>query len=93
MTQGNGTFRSPKSHSSNAHAQPFSELRCIILGLNLRLVLYSICAKALMRLCGCVGAPEPSLFAYAISNIKTQLSGCACLYNKNVAVIMKKKIR
>ena len=24
---------------------------------------------------------------------KTQLSGCACLYNKNVAVKMKKKIR
>ena len=26
-------------------------------------------AKALARLCGCVGSPEPSLVAYAISTI------------------------
>ena len=149
--------------SSNAHAQPYSGVRCLILGVNLRLFLYYVCARALVRLRGCAGAPEPSLFAYAISTIipcagsnnayvswqykalkeqimhsfydnaayaiiiiiikknkihtfhdnaaqvkkrtnnasfkeihstapaKTQLSGWACPYNKNVAVLMKKK--
>ena len=30
---------------------------------------------------------------YSTASAKTQLSGCACLYNKNMVVIMNKKIR
>ena len=65
---GNGTFRPPQSHSSNARAQPSSGDRSLILSLNLRLVLYYICAKVLVRLRGCAFA-DPSLFAYSIRSI------------------------
>ena len=61
-----GTFRPPKTHSSHAHAQPSSWARCLIFGRTLRLLPTSRVriAKALVRLRGCAGSPEPSLVAY-----------------------------
>ena len=57
-------FSSSVAHLSNTHAQPSSGVRCLIF--------HSSCvrtAKALTRLSGCAGSPEPSLVAYVISTI------------------------
>ena len=66
MSRDYGYFRPPKTHSSNAHAQPSGGARCQIFGRTLRLLpFFSVqTAKALARLRGCVGSPEPSLVAY-----------------------------
>ena len=57
------------THSSNVHAHPSSGARCLIFGRTLRLLPNFTCvrtAKALARLRGCTGLPEPSLVAYVI---------------------------
>ena len=64
-----GTFRLPKTNSSNAHAQPSNGVRCLSFGLTLPLLSYFICEKALTRLRGSAGSPEPSLVAYVINTI------------------------
>ena len=40
------TFRPPKTHSSNAHTQPSSGARCLIVGRTLRLLPYFMCANS-----------------------------------------------
>ena len=57
-----GTFRPPKSHSSNAHAQPSSGARCLIFGRTLRLLPYFMCANSKGS-----GETAPSLVACVIS--------------------------
>ena len=60
-----------RKHSANAHAQPSSGARCVILVWPF-VYFHTSCvrtAKALARLRGCTGSPEPSLVPYAISTI------------------------
>ena len=72
-------------HSSNAHAQPSSVARRLILTPCVRT------EKALAGLRGCAVAPEPSLFAYAIST-KISCVGsihkytCIVIYPANVCI-------
>ena len=46
MSWDNGTFRPPKSHSSNVHAQPTSGARCLIFGRTPRLRPFFMCANS-----------------------------------------------
>ena len=39
-------------------------------------------AKALVRLCGCAGSPEPSLVAYVISKYDNLMSWLICFFFK-----------
>ena len=58
-------------HASNVHAQPSSWARCLIFGRPF-VYFHTSCvrtAKALVRLRGCAGSPEPSLVACVISAI------------------------
>ena len=66
-----GIFRPPFTNSSNTHVQPSSGARFWFL-VGPFLYFHTSCArtaKALARLCGCAGSPEPSLVAYVISTI------------------------
>ena len=66
-----GTFRYHWTHSLNAHAQPSGWARCLIF-VGPFVYFHTSCvrtAKALARLRGCAGSPEPSLVAYVISTI------------------------
>ena len=42
----NGTFRPPYTYSSNVHAEPSSEARCLIFGQTLRLLPFFMCANS-----------------------------------------------
>ena len=71
MSWDDGTYRPPSMQSSNAHAQPSSGPRCLIF-VRPFVYFHTSCGrtvKALVRLPGCAGSPEPSLVVYVISTI------------------------
>ena len=62
-----GTFRPPKTHSSNAHAQPSSGATCLMFGRTLRLLSYFMCANS-----------EGSGETARIRRLARAFDGCLC---------------